>query len=73
MTAVLWRGRPPSAPALVLALATAAFMAMPLVYVLYRGLTGGADTWERLWDTRLPSLLWDDDRSWCRRVGAHDR
>ena len=32
-------------------------MALPLVYVLYRGVTGGADTWQRLWDTRLPDLL----------------
>jgi iron(III) transport system permease protein len=46
-------------PALALAVLTAAFMAVPLIYVLYRGLTGGADTWERLWDTRLPSLLWE--------------
>jgi iron(III) transport system permease protein len=56
---VLWRGRPPSAPSLLLAVATAAFMATPLVYVLYRGGSGGAGTWSRLWDTRLPSLLFD--------------
>jgi len=56
---LLWRGRPPSLQALALALATATFMAVPLVYVLYRGATGGADTWERLWDTRLPSLMWE--------------
>jgi iron(III) transport system permease protein len=32
-------------------------MALPLAYVLYRGIGGGADTWQRLWDTRLPALL----------------
>jgi iron(III) transport system permease protein len=53
----LWGGRPPSLPALVVAVLTAAFMASPLVYVLYRGATGGADTWKTLWDTRLPDLL----------------
>ncbi len=54
---LLWRGRPPSWPALLIAAAIAAFMATPLVYVLYRGLTGGADTWQQLWDTRLPELM----------------
>jgi len=54
---VLWRGRPPSLVALALAVAIAAFMAIPLVYVVYRGIDGGAETWSRLWDTRLPTLL----------------
>jgi iron(III) transport system permease protein len=54
---VLWRGQPPSLAALLAALAVAAFMAVPLIYIIYRGATGGADTWERLWDTRLPELL----------------
>ena len=53
----LWRGRPPSAAALLVALAITAFMAMPLAYVLYRGLSGGADTWSQLWDTRIPELM----------------
>lgn len=59
LLSALWRGRPPSLPALAFAVGTAAFMAMPLLYVLYRGGTGGADTWRRLWDTRLPALLLD--------------
>lgn len=54
---LLWSGRPPSLPALLVALATAAFMATPLVYVIYRGATGGERTWRRLWDTRLPDLM----------------
>lgn len=53
----IWRGRPPSLPFLAVCVATAAFMAAPLGYVLYRGFTGGADTWQRLWDTRIPDLL----------------
>jgi iron(III) transport system permease protein len=53
----LWRGRPPSLLALAVAAAVAAFMASPLVYVLYRGASGGAATWSRLWDTRIPELL----------------
>lgn len=57
LRARIWRGRPPSAPGLVLAIVTAVFMALPLTYVLYRGATGGTDTWQRLWDTRLPSLV----------------
>lgn len=57
MARALWRGRPPSPAQTAVAAATAAFMATPLVYVLYRGLTGGADTWARLWDTRIPELL----------------
>ncbi len=57
LSQALWRGRPPSAPALGIAVATSALMALPLAYVLYRGATGGADTWQRLWSTRLPDLL----------------
>jgi iron(III) transport system permease protein len=44
-------------PFLAVCVAIAAFMATPLVYVLYRGFTGGSDTWQRLWDTRIPDLL----------------
>lgn len=53
----LWHGRPPSVPSLLFALATAALMATPLAYVLYRGITGGWDTWQQLWSTRLPELM----------------
>lgn len=57
ITIAIWHGRPPSVPALIIAGSTAALMALPLVYVLYRGFTGGADTWQRLWNTRIPDLL----------------
>jgi iron(III) transport system permease protein len=40
-----------------MALATAAFMMVPLVYVLYRGASADADIWQRLWETRLPELF----------------
>lgn len=52
----LGKRRPPLS-ALLAALAVAALMTIPLFYVLYRGLTGGSDAWERLWDNRLPELL----------------
>jgi iron(III) transport system permease protein len=54
---LLWQGRPPSPAQLAAATLVAAFMAMPLVYVLYRGLGSGTGTWSRLWDTRIPELL----------------
>lgn len=53
----LWRGRPPSPALLLFGVTVGAFMSAPLAYVLIRGLTGGVDTWSRLWDVRLPELL----------------
>lgn len=55
-TAVLGARRPPIG-LIVISLATAAFMMVPLVYVLYRGLSADAEIWERLWETRLPELF----------------
>jgi iron(III) transport system permease protein len=37
----------------------AALVATPLVYILYRATTGGADTWARLWQTKLIGLLFN--------------
>ncbi|MGH2523137.1 MAG: ABC transporter permease, partial [Anaerolineales bacterium] len=37
----------------------AALIATPLVYILYRAATGGAETWARLWQTRLVGLLFN--------------
>ena len=48
--------RPPVLLVLV-ALAAALFMSLPLVYVLYRGLAADVDIWQRLWETRLPDLF----------------
>ncbi|MEX2236800.1 MAG: iron ABC transporter permease [Dehalococcoidia bacterium] len=47
------------APVLVIAIAVAlaAFMAVPLFYVFYRGLTGSSEVWDRLIDDRLPDLF----------------
>lgn len=39
------------------ALLVVTFVATPLVYVLYRGLSGGAEVWARLAQTRLVGLL----------------
>lgn len=36
-----------------------AFVAIPLVYVLFRALTGGSEVWLRLAQTRLLGLLWN--------------
>ena len=54
----LWTDPAPSPVLLVVGTAVAGFMAVPLVYILYRGVTGGTATWRRLWQTRLPELLW---------------
>jgi iron(III) transport system permease protein len=53
----LWKGRPPGPLLLAFCSALAVFMAVPLAYVLYRGLSGGGETWSRLWDTRIPELM----------------
>ena len=44
-------------PLLISAAGVAAFVATPLVYVLVRGATGGAEVWVRLAQTRLIELL----------------
>ncbi|MGH2521525.1 MAG: hypothetical protein ACRDH2_03380, partial [Anaerolineales bacterium] len=51
--------RPLNRPLLVAAAGIAALIATPLVYILYRAATGGAETWARLWQTRLVGLLFN--------------
>lgn len=53
----LWGGRPPTISLLLLAGGTAAAMAIPLLYLVVRALTGNAATWASLWYGRLPMLL----------------
>jgi iron(III) transport system permease protein len=49
--------RPPPGLSLV-AIACAAFMTIPLAYVLYRGFSADREVWDRLIDDRLFELLW---------------
>ncbi|MBI2975877.1 MAG: iron ABC transporter permease [Chloroflexi bacterium] len=51
--------RPMPLPLLLAALAVAAFIATPLVYIAYRGAAGGADVWLRLAQTRLAGLMFN--------------
>ena len=44
---------------LVAASGVAALVAMPLLYVLYRAAAADAETWARLWQTRLAGLLYN--------------
>jgi iron(III) transport system permease protein len=53
---ILGARRPPLL-LVVLALVTAVFMTVPLIYVLYRGLSADPEIWQRLWETRLPELF----------------
>ncbi|QGG48485.1 ABC transporter permease [Heliorestis convoluta] len=53
----LWRGNPPGLGLLTVAIVTALTMLVPILYVVIRGIQGGADRWLRLLDTRIPILL----------------
>ena len=44
---------------LLAASAVAAFIATPLIYILFRGATGGLEVWSRLLQTRLAELLFN--------------
>lgn len=50
-------GRPPEGPVVAAACAVAGLMSIPLVYIIFRSLSGDAGVWTRLWNTRLPLLL----------------
>lgn len=46
-------------PLQLLVLSIASFLALPLLYVIYRALSTDPAIWARLWRTRLPELLWN--------------
>lgn len=43
----------------LVALATAGAICLPLFFVSYIALTADASVWSRLWNTRIPELLWN--------------
>ncbi|MTI96277.1 MAG: iron ABC transporter permease [Firmicutes bacterium] len=55
----LWQDNPPGSILLLIGLAVALFMAIPIVYVIWRSIFAGADNWLRLLDQRIPQLLWN--------------
>ncbi len=54
-----WRGNPPGPILLIFGLITGIIMSIPIVYVIWRSLSAGAERWIRLLDTRIPQLLWN--------------
>ncbi|TWI54045.1 ABC transporter permease [Halalkalibacter nanhaiisediminis] len=55
----LWDGNPPGRVLFLLAAITAFFMAIPIIYVVWRSLFAGTDRWMRLLDSRIPQLIWN--------------
>ncbi|SES86048.1 ABC transporter permease [Anaerobranca gottschalkii] len=53
----LWKREAPHIFLVIITTITAAIMALPLFYVVYRSLYAGKDRWMRLLDTRIPMLL----------------
>ncbi|HEX5940108.1 MAG TPA: hypothetical protein VFZ12_07080, partial [Dehalococcoidia bacterium] len=57
LNVALFGARRPPILLVLVAAAAAVFMMLPLVYILYRGLSADFDIWQRLWETRLPELF----------------
>lgn len=55
----IWNGSRSGAVLLLIGLLTAILMSVPLVYVIVRSLFAGKERWLRLFDTRIPELLWN--------------
>ncbi len=55
----IWRGNPPGPVLLLFGLIVALNMSIPILYVVWRSLFAGADRWMRLFDQRIPQLLWN--------------
>lgn len=55
----IWNGNPPGFVLLTVGLLTGVLMAVPLVYVIIRSISAGADSWARLIGDRIPGLLWN--------------
>ncbi|WP_018924795.1 ABC transporter permease [Salsuginibacillus kocurii] len=54
-----WGGRPPGPILLLLGMLTALVMGLPILYVVVRSFTAGADRWMTILDDRIPGLLWN--------------
>ncbi len=53
----LWGGRTPPLWIFSAALGSALIMAVPLFYIVYRGILSGSHVWADLWSVSLPGLL----------------
>jgi iron(III) transport system permease protein len=53
----LWKGNNPEPMLVIIGAATAAFMALPIGFVIWRSMQAGADRWLSLLDYRIPFLL----------------
>ncbi len=54
-----WRGRPPEGWLSLLTSVVAVVMTAPVAYVFVRAASADAERWARLFDTRVPALLWN--------------
>ncbi|WP_238544972.1 iron ABC transporter permease [Geomicrobium sp. JCM 19039] len=55
----IWKGNPPGFSLLIISLTAAVLLAVPVLYVVFRSMTAGAERWMRLLDDRIPELLWN--------------
>lgn len=55
----IWKGNPPGPVLLIIGVCTAFIMSIPIVYVIWRSIFAGSDSWTRLLGDRIPKLLWD--------------
>ncbi|PYZ92110.1 iron transporter [Salipaludibacillus keqinensis] len=55
----IWKGNPPGTVLLLIGLIVAFIMSVPIVYVIWRSLFAGANSWMRLLGDRIPQLLWN--------------
>ncbi|MCE7794139.1 iron ABC transporter permease [Salipaludibacillus sp. CUR1] len=55
----VWKGNPPGPVLLLIGLFVAFVMSVPILYVIWRSLSAGADSWMRLLGDRIPGLLWN--------------
>ena len=55
----IWKDKKPPLAILIFSLVSALFMLIPVLYVIYRAITGDASDWSMIVSTRLPSLMVD--------------
>lgn len=55
----IWNGNPPGIVLLTIGLCTGVLMSVPLLYVIIRSISAGADSWSRLIGDRIPGLMWN--------------
>lgn len=54
-----WNGNPPGPVLLSIGILVALIMSVPIIYVIWRSISAGADSWMRLLGDRIPHLLWN--------------